>query len=369
MPKTIYLHIIKKFITIFALVVTSISLLVATINLFELLNRISGKEVSFGQTILLDILQIPSFIEDISTFLVMLAAMITLFSFSIRSEITIMRASGLSFWHILFPIASGAFLLGIFFVLIVNPAAITASKKLTSMEQKLIEKETVGSLSPIGGIWIRQQNALNADEDIIIRADKIYRKNLQMTNVSLWFFDHNQKFYQKIDAKTMSLNEGYWFVEKAIINNAHDINRKKPDLKIPTNLKAEFIAKKILNNFENVRLFSVYDLPILIKDLKGSGFSPRKFVVYYNSLLAKPFLFVAMALMAAFFAVNNIRSKNNIMLFVTGIALGLISYIALIIVNALGSSGIVPTFLATWMMVIILMAISVLLIFKKEVIN
>ncbi|MFT5703123.1 MAG: lipopolysaccharide export LptBFGC system permease protein LptF, partial [Rickettsiales bacterium] len=52
-----------------------------------------------------------------------------------------------------------------------------------------------------------------------------------------------------------------------------------------------------------------------------------------------------------------------------GIAVGLIAYISLIIINAVGSSGIIPFFLATWMTAIILLAISVLLIFKKEAIN
>ncbi|MES2677080.1 MAG: LptF/LptG family permease [Pseudomonadota bacterium] len=365
----INLYIIKKFLINFTLVIVSVSLLIAMINIFELLDRIAGKQIGFWQIALLDILQVPSFIEDIAIFLIMISSMITLFSLSIRSEITVMRSSGLSFWQILYPIAAGAFLLGLFFVLIFNPISITASKKLNNMEQKLIEKEEVNLLAPPNGIWLKQENVLNSNEDIIIRADKIYRKNLKMTNVNLWFFDKNHKFYKKIDAKNMFLEEGFWNLQNAVINDSRNINQPKDNIEIATNLKAEFITKKILNNFENVRLFSVYDLPNLINDLKDSGFSPRKFVVYYNSLLTKPFLFIAMALMAAFFAVNNVRSRNNIIIFVLGIAVGLVLYISFIIVNALGSSGLVPTFLATWMMVIILTAISILLIFRKEIIN
>ncbi|MCE3255420.1 MAG: putative permease [Rickettsiaceae bacterium] len=368
MAKELYFYIIKKFFFTFALVLISTVLLLAMINLFDLLDKISGKEIGIGEVIALDILQVPVFIEDISIFLVMLASMITLFSLSMRSEITVMRASGLSFWQILTPIALGAFLLGVVFVLVFNPISIAASKKFSLMEQKLIEKEETSLLSPPGGIWIRQQNTTNLDEDIIIRADKIYRKNLQMGNVSLWFFDKDQKFYQKIDAKTMFLRDGYWYLWHTIINDAEHINQRQENVRIATNLKAEFIAKKILNNFENVRLFSVYDLPSLIGELKDSGFSPRKFVVYYHSLLAKPFLFMAIALIAAFFAINNVRGKNNIMIFVFGIGFGLVSYISLIIINSLGASGLIPTFLSTWMVAIILLAISVLLIFRKEVI-
>ena len=369
MVSKINLYIIKKFLTNFGLVLFSVSLLIAMINVFELLDRVSGKQISFGNIVLLDILQVPSFIEDISIFLIMISSMITLFALSIRSEITVMRASGMSFWQILLPIAIGAFLLGIFFVLVFNPISITASKKLNKMEQKLIDKEEANLLSPTHGVWLKQENILNSDEDIIIKAEKIYRKKLQMNNVHLWFFDKNYKFYKKIDAKTMFLKDGSWYLRNVIINDDHNINQPKDQLEIATNLKAEFITKKILNNFDNVRLFSVYSLPSLINDLKDSGFSPRKFVVYYHSLLIKPFLFIAMALMAGFFAVNNVRSRNNIIIFVFGIAVGLVLYISFIIINALGSSGLIPTFLATWMMSIILVAISILLIFRKETTN
>ncbi len=361
-------YIIKKFLTTFAIVLISVMLLIAMINIFELLNKIAGKDISFGEIVMLDILQVPSFIEDISVFLIMLSSMITLFSLSVRSEITVMRASGLSFWQILMPIAIGAFVLGLFFVLAFNPLSIAAAKKLNSMEQRLISEEA-NLLSPINGIWLKQENVLNGKEDVIIRAHKIYRKNLKMVDVNLWFFDENQKFYRKVDAKYMMFQEGIWYLEDVVINDDQNINEFRDKLEVPTNLKPEFITKKILNNFENVRLFSIYDLPSLINDLKGSGFSPRKFVVYYHSLLSKPFLFVAMSLMAAFFAINNSRSRHNIMIFVSGIALGLVFYVVLIIVNALGSSGMIPTFLTTWMMVVILMAISVLLIFRKEIIN
>jgi lipopolysaccharide export system permease protein len=366
MTKKLYFYIVKKFLYSLFLVVLSISLLIAMINIFELLDNASDKQVSFGQIIAMDVLQIPSFIDNISVFLIMLASMITLFSLSIRSEITVMRASGLSFFQIVSPIAASAFGVGVLVILIFNPIAIAATKTFNRMEQVLIQEEKRNLLEPIGGIWLKQQDVLNENEEIIIRADKIYRNDLKMKNVSLWFFDSNQKFYKKINAQFMFLKEGHWHLKNVTINDKTNINAKATDLSIPTNLKAEFITKKILNNFSDVRLFSIYDLPALIDDLKDSGFPPRKFIVHYYSILTTPFLFVAISLVAAFFAVNNVRSKNNIFLFVSGVICGLVLYIGFIIIRAFGASGLIPIFLSTWMATIILLAISMLLIFKKE---
>ncbi len=366
MTKQLYLYIVKKFLFTLFLVVLSVSLLIAIINIFELLREISDKPISFGQIILLDILQIPSFIDNISPFLIMIASMITLFSLSIRSEITVMRASGLSFLRIVFPVALSAFGIGIFCLLIFSPIAISASKKFNLMEQVLIGKEKMDLLAPIGGIWLKQTNILYKDQEIIIRADEIYRTSLKMKNVGLWFFDQNQQFYKKINAEYMILKDGYWDLGNVVINDHNQINQEIPHLIIQTNLKADFVSKKILNNFEDVRLFSIYDLPNLISNLKDSGFPPRKFIVQYYSMLVRPFLFVAMSLIAAFFSVNNVRSKNNILWFTAGIISGLILYISFVIIHAFGSSGLIPIFLSTWMATITLLAISMLLIFKKE---
>jgi len=366
MTKKLYFYIIRKFLFTLLLVTLSVALLLAMINIFELLGDVSDKPINFWQIVLLDVLQIPSFIDNISPFLIMIAAMITLFSLSVRSEITVMRASGLSFLRIVFPIATAAFSVGIFCLLIFSPMAISASKKFNSMEKVLIEKEKVDLLSPIGGIWLKQENMLSGDHEIIIHADEIYRTIMKMKNVSLWFFDQNQEFYKKINADYMVLEDGYWYLGNVVINDSKHINQKIPNLKIQTNLQANFISKKILNNFEDARLFSIYDLPNLIDNLKDSGFPPRKFIVQYYSTLAKPFLFAAMSLIAAFFAVNNVRSKNNVLWFICGIVSGLVLYISFIIIHAFGSSGLMPIFLSTWMVTIIMLAISVLLIFRKE---
>lgn len=366
MTRKLYFYIVRKFLITLLLVLLSISALLAMINIFELLDKVSDKPVGFGQIIAMDLLQIPSFVDNISPFLILVAAMITLFSLSIRSEITVMRASGLSFFQVVAPIAFSAFIVGIFFVSIFNPIAIVANKTFTRMEQVLVQKEKVNTLAPVGGIWLKQKNNLYENQEIIIRADKIYRTNLKMDNVSLWFFDENQQFYKKINAEDIMLKEGYWYLTNVTINDRENINKTMLSLNIPTDLKEDFIIKKILNNFEDVRLFSIYDLPTLINDLKDSGFPPRKFVVHYYSLLAKPLLFVAMSLIAAFFAVNNVRSKNNILLLIAGTISGLVLYITSIIISAFGSSGLIPIFLATWMITIIMLAISILLIFKKE---
>ncbi len=366
MIKKLYLYIAKKFLFVFLWVLLSVSLLLAVINVFELLGKVSDKPINLWQIILLDLLPIPSFLEKISVFLIMFSAMISLFSLSVRSEIVVMRSCGLSLFKIITPVILSSLLIGALYLKIFNPASIKASLMFNQMERELIDKKKSDLLSPANGIWIKQDNLSNAGQEIIIRADKIYRNNLKMKNVSLWFFDENLNFYKKINGKNMVLSQGSWVIKHASINDQNNVNLDVEEVRILSNLKPKFIINKILSNFEDPSLFTISSLPSIIVDIKDSGSSPRKFIVYYHSMLAKPFLFAGMCFIAAFFAINNTRSRNNGLLFILGIVVGLILYVVLVVSLQFGSSGIIPVFLSTWTMAIMLLFIGIMLIFKKE---
>ncbi len=176
----------------------------------------------------------------------------------------------------------------------------------------------------------------------------------------------NNKFYKKLDAKNMILKDNYWHIKSAIVNDADNINQEINNISIPTNLEENFVNQKIVNNFKNVKLFSVFDLPELIDNLEEAGFSPRKFKVYFHSLLNYPLLFVSISLIAAYFSINNIRNRNNVLYIVCGIIFGLVNYVGLNIMSALGSAGIIPYFMATWLVALLFLAISIILVFQKE---
>ena len=366
--KKIHLYIIKSFLIKFFSVLASIALLIFIINLVDVFDRLGKEEESFAWFLPMQMamLQIPAFLEDVSMFIILLAAMITLLALSSKSEITIMRSSGLSLWHILSPLMITSFVLGIFFITVFNPITIYSNKKYGDLEKHIMKQEESTIFEVEGGIWLKQSNLLKPEEDIVIRAKTIDKARVELINVNIWFFDDNGEFYKKIDAKNMILNQKFWNLEDVVINDNFSINQDVKTLKILTNLDPEFIVKKVINNFEDVRSFSIFELPTMIRDMEEAGFLSRKFKVYFYSLINKPLMFVSMILMAAYFAINHIRNKNNIIYVVIGIIGGLILYVGSSIIIAFGSSGIIPPFASTWVMTVILLTATILMIFKKE---
>jgi len=360
------IYIAKNFLIKFFQICFGFFLLIFFINFLEIIQQDSGGMASIWAMLAIAFLKVPDFLNDVAPSLVLLSAIASFYSLSLRSEITVIRMSGFSLWQTVQPIAISAFCLGIFWITLFNLVSIEMLKKSNSLENKYLSKELRETFIPIGGIWLKQQNMDKENGEVIIRTSRVFRDNMEMENVTMWFFDENGFFYKKIDAKRMMLEKKYWLLKGAIINDEKLTNEKLEQFKVPTNLEAEFIKQKILNNFQNPKFFSLFELPQLIKDLRLSGLNPTKFEIYFNLLLCKPIIFVAMSLIACYFGLSHFRNQRSVIITFIGIATGLVFYITTSITNALGSSGLIPVFSSTWLISLICLSVGILLIYRKE---
>ena len=169
--------------------------LIFIINLVENVENVreAGAPLSIGFA--MSFLQIVDFLNDIASSLVLIAAIIAFFTLSSRSEITVLRSSGLSLWQILKPIAISSFLIGIFWITIFSTLSIKMTKANEYLENKYINKDARQSIAPKNGIWLKQNNQENSSEEIIIQAKKVYKENVEFDDVKIWFFDRKYKFY------------------------------------------------------------------------------------------------------------------------------------------------------------------------------
>jgi lipopolysaccharide export system permease protein len=93
---------------------------------------------------------------------------------------------------------------------------------------------------------------------------------------------------------------------------------------------------------------SFWTLPGFISLLEQSGFSAQRHRLQFNILLARPFLFCAMVLVAATFSLRMQRRGGATLMIVGGVAAGFILYFVSNIVFALGLSAKLPVLLAAW---------------------
>jgi lipopolysaccharide export system permease protein len=361
----INLYLIKQFLQRFFIITCCISVLIITFNLFDLLDGAGG--VPLSTSFFLAILKLPSFIREMFIFFVMISVMTTFYSLSLSNEITVMRSSGLSLFKIITPVSISIFIIGILLVAVFNEIVIVSDKKYKKIENSLKkDQEDSFIYSPKDGIWFKQNNFDNLGGKIIFRSGSANNRDIIFYDAKIWYFNSNNEFYQKIDTKELRLKGGYLVAQNVRVNDDKLINKNLEDFRMKTDLTSEFIRQKISNNFSDIRSFSIFKLPNLIEDMKNSGYSTRKFQIYYHSLLSKPFILIAISIIALYFTIVNARNKNNIFNFVIGVVSGFLLYILIAVSYAFGSSGFIPFFVSTWLFVVIILAISILLLIIRD---
>ncbi len=358
-------YLCKCFLINFIKIFAAFFIVIFFLNFVDSIDT-SSVEVPLLTSMSIAALKVPDFLNSISPSLVLFASLATFFNLSNRSEITIIRCSGYSMWHIMAPLVVVTFLIGVFWVTAYNNLSIYSYRLSTKMESQIYSNNAREVIRPKSGIWIKQNNPEFDNGYIIVKSKMLYKDNIEMISNSLWFFNNEYKFYKKIDSNQMFLRNGYWEIPSAIVNGKEALNSQVNALTVKSNLNYDIFSEKFLNNLEDPRLFSIFSIPQVIKDLKELGLNSTKFEVQLNYLISLPILFSIMVLISSFFGINSFRDKRSAMKLVFGLAVGLAIYIMINLIKALGASKIIPVFVSTWLVVSICFAISIIVLYKKE---
>jgi lipopolysaccharide export system permease protein len=364
--KLINRYLIKSFLTRFLQILVACFFLGSLIGLIEIFEKAREANLSIFKTLLLSVISSVGFVDEFSSSIILLSAIITLFTLASKSEITAIRNSSFSLWDIIEPIALTSFFIGILWITLFASLNGFAINKLRELENVGLKKESKNIIEFSGGVWIKQANLENQNEEILIKMEKVDPQNLSFINVSFWFFDEDGIFYKKIDAKEVFFKQNQWLVKDAIINGSDLTNKKSLQTNIKTNIQESFINNIIRNNFQDVKLFTIFELPQIIKELNNEGISSLKFRVRYHHLLTRPLMFAIMSIIAGFFAINHIRNQKAFIMIFLGVLTGVGLYIFDNIAVTLGSAGLISVISASWIMAMIYLSIAILLIFYKE---
>jgi len=162
--------------------------------------------------------------------------------------------------------------------------------------------------------------------------------------VSVYFLNQRSEFTSRIEARAARLDGGFWLIEDGQRFRMGEPPEPFGELRLPTSLT----ASKIEESLASPDTMSFWELPGFITLLEQSGFSAQRHRLHFNILLARPFLFCAMVLVAAAFSLRMQRRGGSAMLIVSGVLAGFLLYFLSDIVFALGLSAKIPVLLAAW---------------------
>ena len=237
-----------------------------------------------------------------------------------------------------------------------GPFAARMYAQFENLENEYLKQNTQ-YLSLTGtGLWLRQGNK---DHQEVIHARVVHDGGKRLKRVTIYEYQNISNYVGRIDAEEAILRDGFWFLKFARVSRPNEPLKIQSVYRIPTTLDSQ----KISDSFSSEDTLSFWVLPQFIKTLEDAGFDASNHKMKLHSLLAIPFIFCAMVMIAATFSMRVSHRRSAAYLILLGIGCGFLLYFFTNIVHALGLSTNIPIWVSAWTpaLVSLLIGVSALL--------
>ncbi|KEC55480.1 LPS export ABC transporter permease LptG [Bartonella koehlerae] len=310
---------------------------------------------------LISVLRIPFIMQQLIPFIALFSAMAMLISLNRKSELVVTRSIGVSAWQFLMPACFGAFLFGLFSILLVNPLAAwgfsQAERMMTEWRSK--SNNVLTSLHNTRILWLTQHT--NSGRTTI-GAKSITDQGLSLIDATFVQYNDNATIKNWINSRKATLINGAWLLTDGTIYKIGHSPEKFSEFQIKTNLKPEFLTEYLASP----ATIPFYQLPTKIMIARSFGYSANNFDMYLQSLIALPALLIAMTLIAATVSLNFTRFGQSKTLILGGVTAGFSLYVISILVQAFGNAGYIPPIIAAWTPVFIALFLGISFLLHKE---
>jgi lipopolysaccharide export system permease protein len=234
------------------------------LNLFEEINFFKDYDVGVMLPLIICFLKVPNLIFNLFPFIVLISS-VWLFLKMIRTdELTAMRVAGTSNADIILMPSILAFIMGIIFVVGLNPVTSTLTQKYFSIKGNYTQNNDYLAAITVNGIWIKEKNQSKIN---IIRSSSLQKSTL--LEVSIYQFDENYNPLNRIEAESANIQNKNW-----VLSNVR-IFQKDENVKVANFKELEYSSaydlKSIKDLYSNLETVSFWNLKELIKLYEERG--------------------------------------------------------------------------------------------------
>lgn len=350
-------YIARRFLAGFFLILCGLISIIFLIEIVELFRRSAGR-AEIGLTLVLELafLKLPQAVQKILPFACLFGGMYAFWRLTRSSELIVARASGISIWQILIPAILSASVLGALAITILNPLGAAMLLRYEKLETSLFKGQSALLAVSDSGVWLRQADSGGQS---VIHALGMAPAADSLTGVTVYLFDPEGRFLNRLDAREATLIPGEWWLEDVRIATPDQPSRRIQAYSLAT----DWTPQRIRDSFSPPETMSFWQLPAFIALLDNAGFAATRHRMHWYGLLAVPLIMAAMVLIAASFSMRMSRSGGVARLIVSGVAFSFLMFFFSDLVFALGLASSIPPALAAGApaLVTILVGLSLLL--------
>lgn len=294
----------------------------------------------------ISIFRVPALTERIMPFSVLIGAMSCYLALSRRLELVVARAAGISAWQFVAPAVIVAFLTGVVATAAYNPISAVLQERSKRLESEVVG-ETPSALQESGsGFWVRQKSA---DGSAIINAKSSQEQGATLGNVTVYTFDSDGHFQQRMEARSAKLENGFWQLDDARIYASGSPLQVADSYRLGTNLTLE----QVRESFATPETVPFWQLPTYIDMAERAGLEAAGYRLQYHLLLARPFLLAAMVLLAASVSLRFFRFGGVQKMVLSGISAGFLLFVLSKITEDMSKSALLSPIAAAWIPVMV----------------
>ncbi|MBT4889845.1 MAG: LptF/LptG family permease, partial [Rhodospirillales bacterium] len=215
LSSTLSVYIGRQFLWNFIGLLAIILTIVLLFDVIELLRRTHSRpNITFMIILKLALLKLPYMTQQVFPFATLFGGMLTFWRLARHQELVVTRSAGISAWQFLLPVIAVGFLLGVFQMTALNPLASTTLTHYERAEVQLFKGGRSKLEISKTGVWLRQSNPQG---QAVIRATRIITEgqSISLYDITVFLFKGTDQFHKRFDAKSASLEDGFWHIKDA----------------------------------------------------------------------------------------------------------------------------------------------------------
>jgi lipopolysaccharide export system permease protein len=223
-----------------------------------------------------------------------------------------------------------------------NPVSANLRELSKRMEAELFGSTPGGGVQDASGFWINQ---VNSDGQAIINAARSEQQGVRLTGLTVFRFDNDYQFKERIEAQAATLEEGRWMFKSVRRYTLDSAPVEQDSFSLSTSLT----PAQVRNSFSTPETVSFWQLPGYIRSSESSGFATAGYRLQYHKLLAQPFLLAAMVMLAAAVSLRFFRFGGVQKMVLSGVGAGFLLYVLSKVTEDLSKAELMHPIASAWL--------------------
>lgn len=353
--KIIDRYLIHQYLRNLLLITVAFLALFLIIDFFEKIRMFLSNNATFVQMGSFFFFRIPMMTAQILPAAVLLASLVTFGTFSRHSEITAMKANGISLYRIAFPVLviAGLTSLTVFFLSEwVTPLTYEKAEHIRRVE---VQKQPSHGSFKQDQIWYRGEKGIYNFRFV----DPITGT---LQGITIHYLDRGMSLTMRLDAEWGEWREGRWIFHNLLISRFDDgdfpvLSRVEQQ---PVDLPEKPSDFRLIQ--KDVASMGYFELRRYIRKLRSDGYDATPYAVDLHGKVAFPLVSILLAVIGIAFSLRSERSGGIAQGIGAGLVIGFSYWLVFAFGMSLGRSGTLPPFIAAWLANILFAVASLLLI-------